>query len=140
MAKQKKAGFVTIVGRPNVGKSTLLNELLGAKISIVTSKAQTTRNNIRGILTKENYQIVFLDTPGIHTSKNEVDRYMNANAFKGIKDSDLILFLVPADEIIGKNDYFILNELQKKREIPKILVLTKADLVKKEQLIKKVSE
>jgi len=136
-----KSGFVSIIGRPNVGKSTLLNQLLGAKVSIVTNKAQTTRNNIRGILTVPNeYQIVFLDTPGIHHAKNEIDRFMNASAFRGIKDSDLVLFLAPVDENIGNNDRFIAEELKKRTDIPKILVLTKADTLKKAELIKKVSE
>jgi len=141
MPKKLKSGFVTIVGRPNVGKSTLLNQLLGAKVSIVTDKAQTTRNNIRGILTKEDeYQIIFLDTPGIHTAKNEVDRYMNSTAFKGMKDTDLILFLAPVDEKIGKNDHYIVEQLSKKEGIKKFLILTKADTVSKEKLIQKVEE
>jgi len=136
-----KSGFVSIIGRPNVGKSTLLNQLLGAKVAIVTNKAQTTRNNIRGILTvPDEYQIVFLDTPGIHHAKNEIDRFMNAAAFRGIKDSDLVLFLAPVDESIGNNDRFIAEELKKKTDIPKILVLTKADTLKKDELIKKVAE
>ncbi|WP_031542908.1 GTPase Era [Mesoplasma photuris] len=138
--EQFKSGFVTIVGRPNVGKSTLINKMIGHKVSIVTNKAQTTRNNIRGILTeKDKYQIVFVDTPGIHTPKQDLDRIMNASALRSIKDVDLALFLVPADEIIGKNDRFILNELER-QDIDKILVITKADSVKKDELFKKVLE
>ncbi|WP_027063194.1 GTPase Era [Mesoplasma seiffertii] len=140
MKQEFKSGFVTIVGRPNVGKSTLLNKIIGAKVSIVTSKAQTTRNNIRGILTKKDeYQVVFVDTPGIHTSKKELDRFMNASALRSMKDVDLALFLVPADEAIGKNDMFILRELEKS-EIDKILVITKADSVTKDKLFAKVLE
>ncbi|WP_026389760.1 GTPase Era [[Acholeplasma] multilocale] len=140
MDKKFKAGFVTIVGRPNVGKSTLLNKIIGHKISIVTNKAQTTRNNIRGILTKKDeYQMIFVDTPGIHTSKKELDRFMNASALRSMKDVDLALFLVPADELVGKNDLFILRELERS-EIPKILVISKSDSVSKEELFKKVLE
>ncbi|ATZ18791.1 GTP-binding protein Era [Williamsoniiplasma somnilux] len=135
-----KSGFVSIVGRPNVGKSTLLNKIMGHKISIVTSKAQTTRNNIKGILNKKDaYQIIFIDTPGVHNPKNDLDKVMNASALKSIKDVDLVLFLVPADEPIGKNDNFLLNELEK-RDVPKILVITKADNVKKDKLLEKVIE
>lgn len=133
-----KSGFIAIVGRPNVGKSTLLNKMMGHKISIVTNKAQTTRNNIRGILTKKDeYQMIFVDTPGIHSSKNDLDRIMNASALKSMKDVDLILFLVPADEIIGKNDQFILKQLERK-DVIKILVITKSDLVSKTKLLEKV--
>ncbi|PPE05200.1 GTPase Era [Williamsoniiplasma lucivorax] len=132
-----KSGFISVVGRPNVGKSTLVNKLIGHKISIVTNKAQTTRNNIRGILTKKDeYQMVFVDTPGIHTSKKELDRVMNASALKAIKDVDLVMFLVPADETIGVNDKFILSQLEK-QDIVKFLIITKADLVSKAELFQK---
>ncbi|UWD35349.1 GTPase Era [Mycoplasma cottewii] len=135
-----KSGFVSIVGRPNVGKSTLLNRIMKQKISIVTNKAQTTRNNIKGIYTKPNqYQIVFIDTPGVHTSKKQLDRFMNSSALKSTKDVDVLLFLAPADEVIGKNDMFLLKQIQNV-ETNKILVITKADSVSKEQLIQKASE
>ncbi|AJM71797.1 GTPase Era [Mycoplasma yeatsii] len=135
-----KSGFVSIIGRPNVGKSTLLNRIMKQKISIVTNKAQTTRNNIKGIYTKPNqYQIVFIDTPGVHTSKKQLDRFMNSSALKSTKDVDVLLFLAPADEVIGKNDMFLLKQIQNV-ETNKILVITKADSVSKEQLIQKASE
>ncbi|PPE05056.1 GTP-binding protein Era [Entomoplasma ellychniae] len=134
-----KSGFIAIVGRPNVGKSTLLNEIIGQKISIVTSKAQTTRNNIRGIKTDESSQLIFVDTPGIHTSKNQIDKFMNSSALRSMKDVDIIIFMAPADETIGKNDLFILKELEKK-EVPKILVISKSDAVTKEKLFLKANE
>ncbi|QVJ95851.1 GTPase Era [Mycoplasma mycoides] len=135
-----KSGFVSIIGRPNVGKSTLLNKLIGEKISIVTNKPQTTRNNIRGILTKKDqYQIVFIDTPGVHTSKKQLDKFLNTSALKSTKDVDVILFLAPSDEAIGKNDLFLLKQI-KNLDVFKILVITKADNVTKEQLILKANE
>jgi GTPase len=135
-----KSGFIALIGRPNVGKSSLLNELVGGKVSIVTSKAQTTRDNIRGILTKKDeYQMVFVDTPGVHNSKSELDRVMNASAFKTMKDVDLILFLVPANEKIGRNDLFLLEQL-KQKELPKFLLVTKSDAVSQNELIIKLGE
>ncbi|AIZ55326.1 GTPase Era [Mycoplasma mycoides] len=135
-----KSGFVSIIGRANVGKSTLLNKLIGEKISIVTNKPQTTRNNIRGILTKKDqYQIVFIDTPGVHTSKKQLDKFLNTSALKSTKDVDVILFLAPSDEVIGKNDLFLLKQI-KNLDVFKILVITKADNVTKEQLILKANE
>ncbi|WP_434324878.1 GTPase Era [Mycoplasma capricolum] len=135
-----KSGFVSIIGRPNVGKSTLLNKLIGEKISIVTNKPQTTRNNIRGILTKKDqYQIVFIDTPGVHTTKKQLDKVLNTSALKSTKDVDVVLFLAPSDEAIGKNDLFLLKQI-KNLDVFKILVITKADNVTKEQLILKANE
>ncbi|KIM14141.1 GTPase Era [Mycoplasma capricolum] len=135
-----RSGFVSIIGRPNVGKSTLLNKLIGEKISIVTNKPQTTRNNIRGILTKKDqYQIVFIDTPGVHTTKKQLDKVLNTSALKSTKDVDVILFLAPSDEAIGKNDLFLLKQI-KNLDVFKILVITKADNVTKEQLILKANE
>ncbi|AKX33947.1 GTP-binding protein Era [Spiroplasma litorale] len=132
-----KSGFISIVGRPNVGKSTLLNTILGKKISIVTNKAQTTRNKINGILTKDDFQAVFLDTPGIHTPKHELGKFMNKVALSSVKGVDVILFLAPADEVIGENDKFILKNLAKV-EAPVFLVITKTDLVSKDQLDLKI--
>ncbi|WP_434337486.1 GTPase Era [Mycoplasma capricolum] len=135
-----KSGFVSIIGRPNVGKSTLLNKLIGEKISIVTNKPQTTRNNIRGILTKKDqYQIVFIDTPGVHTTKKQLDKVLNTSALKSTKDVDVVLFLAPSDEVIGKNDLFLLKQI-KNLDVFKILVITKADNVTKEQLILKANQ
>ena len=139
--KKFKAGFVSVVGRPNVGKSSLINELIGHKVSIVTNKPQTTRNNIRGILNSPGeYQIVFVDTPGFHTAKDDVDRLMNSSALQSFKDTDIILFLAPVDELIGKNDLYILEQLKKQPNIPQFLVLTKADLLPKAALIQKVTQ
>ncbi|ASW43659.1 GTPase Era [Clostridium isatidis] len=121
-----KSGFVTIVGRPNVGKSTLLNQIMGEKLSIVSNKPQTTRNNIQTILTGEDYQLVFVDTPGIHKPKHKLGEYMVNSAKDSIKDVDLILFLINPDEKIGKGDQFILETL-KNSKIPVFLVVNKID-------------
>jgi GTP-binding protein Era len=134
-----KSGFVSLVGRPNTGKSTLMNTILGKDISIVTDKAQTTRNKINGIYNKDNLQIVFVDTPGVHNVKNELDRFMNRTALQATKGTDLILFLVPANEHIGKNDLFILQNL-KDREIEIVLLITKIDTVSKDELDAKIAE
>jgi GTP-binding protein Era len=134
-----KSGFVSLVGRPNTGKSTLMNTILGKDISIVTDKAQTTRNKINGIYNKDNLQIVFVDTPGVHNVKNELDRFMNRTALQATKGTDLILFLAPANEHIGKNDLFILQNL-KDREIEIVLLITKIDTVSKDELDAKIAE
>jgi GTP-binding protein Era len=134
-----KSGFVSLVGRPNTGKSTLMNTILGKDISIVTDKAQTTRNKINGIYNKDNLQIVFVDTPGVHNVKNELDRFMNRTALQATKGTDLILFLAPANEHIGKNDLFILQNL-KDREIKIVLLITKIDTVSKDELDAKIAE
>ena len=102
-----KSGFVTIVGRPNVGKSTLLNQIMGEKLSIVSNKPQTTRNNIQTILNGEDYQLVFVDTPGIHKPKHKLGEYMVNSAKDSIKDVDLILFLINPEEKIGRGDQYI---------------------------------
>ncbi|WP_025363302.1 GTPase Era [Spiroplasma culicicola] len=134
-----KSGFIGIIGRPNVGKSTLLNTLLEKKVAIVTNKAQTTRNRINGILTKPDCQYVFVDTPGVHKAQNELDRYMNKVALQATKGVDVILFLAPSDEYIGDNDRFILNSL-KERDVPVFLIITKCDAVKPEILDQKIRE
>ncbi|MGL5149620.1 MAG: GTPase Era [Clostridium sp.] len=121
-----KSGFVTIVGRPNVGKSTLMNEIMGEKLSIVSNKPQTTRNNIQTILTTKDYQIVFVDTPGIHKPKHKLGEYMVNSAKDSIKDVDLVLFLTNPDEEIGRGDTFILEALKEKK-VPVFLVLNKVD-------------
>ena len=121
-----KSGFVTIVGRPNVGKSTLLNYIMGEKLSIVSNKPQTTRNNIQTILTGDDYQMVFVDTPGIHKPKHKLGEYMVNSAKESTKDVDLVLFLTNPDEEIGKGDKFILETLKDKK-CPVFLVLNKVD-------------
>lgn len=121
-----KSGFVTIVGRPNVGKSTLLNQIMGEKLSIVSNKPQTTRNNIQTILTGEDYQIVFVDTPGIHKPKHKLGEFMVNSAKESIKEVDLVLFLINPDEEIGRGDKFILEALRQQKA-PVFLVVNKVD-------------
>lgn len=121
-----KSGFVAILGRPNVGKSTLLNNIMGEKLSIVSSKPQTTRNSINTILTKENYQLVFVDTPGIHKPRHKLGEYMVKVAEESAKDVDLVLFLTTPDIEVGKGDMYILEQLKNKK-VPVFLVLNKVD-------------
>ncbi|WML35612.1 GTPase Era [Clostridium sp. OS1-26] len=121
-----KSGFVTIIGRPNVGKSTLLNTIMGEKLSIVSCKPQTTRNNIQTILTEENFQVVFVDTPGIHKPKHKLGEYMVKIAQDSIKEVDLILFLTNPEKEVGKGDLYILEQL-KDCNVPVFLVLNKID-------------
>ena len=129
-----KSGFVTIVGRPNVGKSTLMNYIMGEKLSIVSNKPQTTRHNIQTILTKKDqYQIVFVDTPGIHKPKHKLGEYMVNSAKDSVKDVDLVIFITNPDEELGRGDKFILETL-KNTKAPVFLVLNKVDEVPKEKV------
>lgn len=121
-----KSGFVTIVGRPNVGKSTLLNHIMGEKLSIVSNKPQTTRNNIQTILTGENHQIIFVDTPGMHKPKHKLGEFMVKIAQDSMKDVDLVLFLTTPEGKVGKGDEHILEQL-KGINVPVFLVLNKID-------------
>lgn len=130
-----KSGFVSIIGRPNVGKSTLLNSLVNAKVAITSDKAQTTRNIIQGIYNEENTQIVFVDTPGIHKPQNRLGKILNKQALSLIHDVDTILFLVDASTDIGKGDLFIIENL-KNSNVPVILVLNKIDKMKSEEILK----
>lgn len=130
-----KCGFVTILGRPNVGKSTLLNQILGQKIVIATDKAQTTRKRIKGILTDENGQIIFVDTPGIHRPLNKLGEFLLDEAKVAVPDADLILFLVDGTEPAGKGDKWIAENILKEVNIPVILVMNKLDKVKNMQKI-----
>ena len=124
-----KSGFVAIIGRPNVGKSTLLNQILGQKISIISSTAQTTRNSIKGIYTSDLAQIIFIDTPGIHKPKNSLGEYMNKETATSLKDADLVLWLVDANEEFGSGDEYVLNILKEaKTEV--IIAFNKIDLIK----------
>jgi len=134
-----KSGFVSIVGRPNVGKSTLLNHILETKLAITSSTAQTTRNTIQGIYTDDEAQIIFMDTPGIHKPQDGLGSFMNTTALNSIYGVDVVLFLAPADEKIGKGDRFIIERL-KEADGPVYLLLNKIDLLSKEQLIKKLNE
>lgn len=121
-----KSGFVTIIGRPNVGKSTLLNNIMGEKFSIVSNKPQTTRNNILTILNDENYQMVFVDTPGMHKPKHKLGEYMVKKAEDAFKEVDVVLFLTTPDVQLGRGDNYILDQL-KNIDTPVILVLNKID-------------
>lgn len=129
-----KCGFVTIIGRPNVGKSTLLNQILGQKIVIATDKAQTTRKRNKGILTNEQGQIVFIDTPGIHRPLNKLGEYLIDEAKIAIPDADVIIFLVDGSESAGKGDKWIVQNLLE-TNIPIIIVMNKVDKVKKPEKI-----
>ncbi len=137
--KEFKSGFVAVVGRPNVGKSTLMNRIVGQKIAIATDKAQTTRRRIKGIFTNEVGQIVFIDTPGIHKPLDKLGEYLMDEAKTALPDSDLILFLVDASEPAGAGDKWIVENLLKQTNTPIIIVLNKVDKlkdpIKKEQNI-----
>lgn len=121
-----KSGFVTMVGRPNVGKSTLINGLIGEKIAIISDKPQTTRNKIQCVLTEKDYQIVFLDTPGIHKPKHKLGEYMVETATSTIREVDVIIFVVDESKEIGPGDNFIVEQL-KDSKTPIILVINKVD-------------
>ena len=134
MREDFKSGFVTLIGRPNVGKSTLMNKILGEKLSIVSNKPQTTRNNIQTILTKENYQIVFVDTPGIHKPKHKLGEYMVNIAERSLNEVDVVLWLVEPSNFIGAGEKHIIEQL-KKVKTPVILVINKIDMVKREEIL-----
>lgn len=134
-----KSGFVSIVGRPNVGKSTLLNSLLETKLAITSDKAGTTRNIIQGVYQDEDSQIIFVDTPGIHKPMNKLGNILNKKAYSSTDNVDLILFLVDVSTGFGKGDKFILERI-KGEEIPIILVLNKVDAIKKDKLLEKINE
>ncbi len=137
MTKPFKSGFVAIVGRPNVGKSTFMNYVLGQKIAIMSDKAQTTRNKIQGVYTKDDAQIVFLDTPGIHKPKHELGEFMVKSAYSALKEVDAVLFMVNVSEKRGPGDDFIIEKL-KGIKTPIFLVLNKIDLVTPELLLERV--
>lgn len=135
MSKQPfKSGFVSIIGRPNVGKSTLMNEMIGQKIAIMSDKPQTTRNKIHGVYTADQYQIVFLDTPGIHKPNSKLGDYMMKTATSTLNEVDVVLFMVDVSEELGGGDRFII-EMLKNVETPVIIGLNKIDLVHPEQLL-----
>ena len=129
-----KAGFATLIGRPNVGKSTLMNKLIGQKIAITSNKPQTTRNRIQTVYTSEEGQIVFLDTPGIHKAKNKLGNYMVGVAERTLSEVDVILWLVEPTNYIGAGEQHIIEQL-KKTKTPVILVINKVDKVKKEEIL-----
>lgn len=133
MNEKYKSGFVALIGRPNVGKSTLMNSLIGQKIAITSKKPQTTRNRIQTVYTSEEGQIVFVDTPGIHKAKNKLGDYMVNIAERSLKEVDVILWLVEPTDYIGAGEQHIIEQL-KKVNTPVILVMNKIDTVKREQL------
>ena len=133
-SKSIKSGFVTLVGRPNVGKSTLMNHLIGQKIAITSNKPQTTRNKIQTVYTDERGQIVFLDTPGIHKSKNQPGDYMVGVAQRTLNEVDIAIWLVEPTDYIGAGERHIIEQL-KKAKCPVFLVINKIDTVKREQLL-----
>ena len=134
MKADNKSGFVTLIGRPNVGKSTLMNQLIGQKIAITSHKPQTTRNRIQTVYTSQEGQIVFVDTPGIHKAKNKLGEYMVSVAERTLREVDVILWLVEPSDFVGPGDRHIAERL-KKVNTPVILVINKTDTVKKEELL-----
>lgn len=134
-----KVGFISIVGRPNSGKSTLINSIIGEKVAIVSDVAGTTRNNIQGIYNDDEAQMIFVDTPGIHKPKHKLGKYMNKEAYYTLDDTDVVLFMVDVTSKIGKGDMFILEKL-KESNSNIFLVLNKVDKIKKEELFPMIEE
>ena len=134
-----KSGFVSLVGRPNVGKSTLLNSIVGKKVAITSNKPQTTRNIIEGIYNDKDTQIVFVDTPGIHKPKYKLGKYLNKQAYYSINDVDIVVLLVDGSEELGKGDLYIIEKLKEINK-PVILVINKIDKIKKEDILLKIAE
>lgn len=132
--EKTKAGYIGIIGRPNVGKSTLMNRIIGQKIAITSAKPQTTRNIIQTVVTKKNVQMVFLDTPGIHKSKNRLGDFMVRSAKSVVNDADLVMWLVEPTDYIGAGEKAIV-EILKTLTVPVILVINKVDTVKKEEVL-----
>lgn len=139
MQNNYKAGFVTIIGRPNVGKSTLMNTIIGQKIAITSNKPQTTRNRIMTVYTSEEGQIVFLDTPGLHKAKNKLGNYMMSVANSSIKDADVVIYMLEANKPIGAQDREVIESLKNIKQ-PLILVINKVDAVSREALVGIISE
>ena len=135
-----KAGFIAVVGRPNVGKSTLINKLVNEKVAIVSNKAGTTRENIKGILNMGGNQYIFIDTPGIHKPKHLLGEYMTSSAIKILKDVDLILMLLDGTQEISTGDQFVMEKVLEARRTPRILVINKIDKLTDEQLKEKRKE
>ena len=135
-----KAGFIAVVGRPNVGKSTLINKLVAEKVAIVSDKAGTTRDNIKGILNFNNNQYIFIDTPGIHKPQHLLGEYMTNIAVKILKDVDVVLFLIDASKEISTGDMFVMERINEHPKKPKILLVNKVDLISDEQMKKKLKE
>ena len=134
MNEKYKSGFATLIGRPNVGKSTLMNHLIGQKIAITSNKPQTTRNRIQTVLTTEEGQIIFVDTPGIHKAKNKLGEYMVNIAERSLNEVDVVLWLVEPTTFIGAGERHIIEQL-KRVKTPVVLVINKADMVKREEIL-----
>ena len=134
-----RSGFVSLIGRPNTGKSTLINALVGYKIAITSNKAQTTRNNIQGIYNDEDAQIVFVDTPGIHKPKDKLGQRLNDDAYFSIDDVDIILFLIDVTMPFGKGDNFVLDRIKEANK-PVFLILNKVDKINNEKLIELINK
>ncbi len=134
-----KSGFVGLIGRPNVGKSTLMNSIIGKKIAITSNKPQTTRNIIQGIYNDEERQIVFVDTPGIHKPNHKLGKYLNEQAYYSIEDTDVILFLTDASENLGGGDKYIIERFKELNK-PVILILNKIDKLNREEIFNKILE
>ena len=132
-----KSGFIAIIGRPNAGKSTLLNALLGTKVAISSNKPNTTRNNIAGILTEPDTQFVFLDTPGIHKPQQQLGRVLNKNAYNAMDDADAVAWIIDVTQNFGPGDEFVLDRIRNLHK-PVILLVNKVDLVPKETLLRKL--
>lgn len=136
---EHKSGFVSIIGRPNVGKSTFVNRVIGHKIAIMSDKAQTTRNKIQGVMTRDDAQIIFIDTPGIHKPKHKLGDYMMRVAKNTLSEIDAIMFMVNVNEDIGRGDEYIM-EMLKNVKTPIFLVLNKIDLVHPDKLMPKIEQ
>ena len=134
-----RSGFIGIIGRPNVGKSTLINNIVGKKVAITSSKPQTTRNIIQGIYNEDKVQMVFVDTPGIHKPVSKLGKTLNKQAYYSIDDTDIILFIVDAFEGLGKGDNYILEKL-KEVDKPVILIINKIDKITYEEILKRIEE
>ncbi len=134
MTKKFKTGFISIMGRPNVGKSTLLNALMGEKIAITSSKPQTTRANIQGILTGEDFQLIFIDTPGYHKAKDSINKMMVQQAKESLEAVDAIFLLVQPDEFMGGPELTSLVKILEKTDAVKFLIINKVDNFKKKNL------
>ena len=134
-----KSGFVSLIGRPNVGKSTLLNSIIGKKVAITSDKPQTTRNTIQGIYNEPDTQIVFVDTPGIHKPSHKLGTYLNKQAYYSLDDVDVNLMLVDASTNLGPGDKFIIEKLNETKK-PVILILNKIDKLSRDQLLEKIVE
>ncbi len=131
---EHKSGFVAIVGRPNVGKSTLLNRIVGQKIAIMSDKAQTTRNKIQGVYTTPEAQLIFIDTPGIHKPKHRLGDFMVEAAYSALKEVDAVLFMISADQKRGRGDDFIIERL-KNVHFPVYLIINKIDKIHPDELL-----